>query len=57
MRNVTYIEVEKLKPFENHPYYVKDDNEMMNLTESIKENGVHNALRFLMPTKNKKRRK
>ena len=40
MRNVTYIEVEKLKPFENHPYYVKDDNEMMNLTESIKEHGI-----------------
>lgn len=44
MRNVTYIEVEKLKPFENHPYYVKDDNEMMNLTESIKENGILSPL-------------
>ena len=44
MRNVTYIEVEKLKPFENHPYYVKDDEEMMNLTESIKENGILSPL-------------
>ena len=35
MRNVTYIEVEKLKPFENHPYYVKDDDEMMNLTQKF----------------------
>ena len=44
MRNVTYIEVEKLKPFENHPYYVKDDDEMMNLTQSIKENGILSPL-------------
>lgn len=44
MRNVTYIEVEKLSPFENHPYYVKDDDEMMNLTESIKENGILSPL-------------
>ena len=44
MKNVTYIEVEKLKPFENHPYYVKDDDEMMNLTQSIKENGILSPL-------------
>ena len=44
MRNVTYIEVDKLKPFENHPYYVKDDDEMMNLTQSIKENGILSPL-------------
>lgn len=44
MKNVTYVEVEKLKPFENHPYYVKDDDEMMNLTESIKENGILSPL-------------
>lgn len=40
MKNITYIEVEKLKPFENHPYYVREDDEMMNLTESIKKNGI-----------------
>ena len=44
MNNLTYIEIEKLKPFENHPYYVKDDDEMMNLTESIKENGILSPL-------------
>ena len=44
MKNVTYIEIEKLKPFENHPYYVKDDDEMMNLTQSIKENGILSPL-------------
>lgn len=44
MKNITYIEVEKLKPFENHPYYVKDDDEMMDLTESIKENGILSPL-------------
>lgn len=44
MKNIMYIEVEKLKPFENHPYYVKDDDEMMDLTESIKENGILSPL-------------
>lgn len=43
MKNITYVEIEKLKPFENHPYHVKDD-EMMNLTESIKENGILSPL-------------
>ena len=44
MRNVIYIEVDKLKPFENHPYYVKDDDEMLNLTQSISENGILSPL-------------
>ena len=44
MKNITYIEIDKLKPFENHPYYVKDDDEMMNLTQSIKENGILSPL-------------
>lgn len=44
MKNVTYIETDKLKPFENHPYKVKDDDEMINLTDSIKENGVLSPL-------------
>ena len=44
MRNVTYIEVDKLKPFENHPYYVKDDDEMQNLTQSISDNGILSPL-------------
>ena len=40
MKNVTYIEVEKLKPFENHPYKVKDDGEMEVLVDSIEEQGI-----------------
>ena len=44
MNNLTYIEIEKLRPFENHPYYVKDDDEMMDLTESIKENRILSPL-------------
>ncbi len=40
MKNITYIEVEKLKPFENHPYKVKNDEEMDNLIESIREHGI-----------------
>ena len=40
MRNITMIDVSKLKEFENHPYKVKDDLEMENLKDSIKENGI-----------------
>ncbi len=40
MKNITYIEIEKLKPFENHPYKVVENEEMNNLTQSIKENGI-----------------
>ena len=34
------ISIEKLHPFENHPYKVQDDEEMEHLTESICENGI-----------------
>lgn len=40
MNNVEYIEIDKLKPFENHPYKVKNDAEMENLIESIREHGI-----------------
>ena len=40
MRNITMIDVSKLKEFENHPYKVKDDLEMEHLKDSIKENGI-----------------
>ena len=40
MKNVTYIEVNKLKPFENHPYKVKDDEKMETLVDSVKEHGI-----------------
>ena len=44
MKNITYIEIEKLKPFENHPYKVVENEEMNNLTQSIKENGILSPL-------------
>lgn len=44
MKNITNIEIEKLKPFENHPYKVVENEEMNNLTQSIKENGILSPL-------------
>lgn len=44
MNNIEYIEVENLKPFENHPYKVVENEEMNNLTQSIKENGILSPL-------------
>ena len=35
-----YLPIDKLKPFEGHPFYVKDDNDMEELTESIRSQGV-----------------
>ena len=34
------ISIEKLHPFENHPYKVQDNEEMEALAESIKEHGI-----------------
>ena len=51
MNNIEYIEVEKLKPFENHPYKVEDNEKMNNLTQSIKENGILSPL-IVRPIKN-----
>lgn len=34
------ISIEKLHPFENHPYKVQDNEEMERLAESIQQNGV-----------------
>ena len=34
------IAIDKLRPFENHPYKVQDNEEMEFLTESIKEHGI-----------------
>lgn len=34
------LSLEELTPFQNHPYKVSDDEEMEQLMESIKENGV-----------------
>ena len=38
------LSVEKLRPFEGHPYKVQDDEEMENLTESIRQNGILSPL-------------
>lgn len=38
------IKTENLHPFENHPYTVKDDAEMNELVESIREHGILNPL-------------
>ena len=39
-----YLPIDKLKPFEGHPFYVKDDNDMEQLTESIRQQGVLNPI-------------
>lgn len=38
------IKIEKLHPFENHPYKVLDDDSMSELKESIKEYGLLNRI-------------
>jgi len=38
--NPVTIPVEKLKPFEGHPYKVQDNEEMNTLIESIQDNGI-----------------
>ena len=42
--NTTTIPIEKLRPFEGHPYKVLDNQEMDTLTESIREKGILNPL-------------
>lgn len=37
---ITRLPLEKLHPFENHPYKVLDDGKMIETVESIKNNGV-----------------
>ena len=39
-----YLPIDKLKPFEGHPFYVKDDDDMEQLTESIRQQGVLNPI-------------
>ena len=35
-----HLPIEKLKPFDGHPFYVKDDDDMMELIESIRSQGI-----------------
>ena len=39
-----YLPIDKLKPFEGHPFYVKDDEDMEQLAESIRQQGVLNPI-------------
>ncbi len=41
------IETRKIHPFKDHPYKVKDDNEMQELINSIKEYGILEPLKLL----------
>ena len=38
------ISIDKLHPFENHPYNVQDNEEMERLAESIQQNGVVSSI-------------
>ena len=42
--SVISLPIEKLKPFENHPYKVIDNEDMQSLAESIKSQGVLNPI-------------
>lgn len=53
MKNIEMIQLDRLKPFENHPYKVVENEEMNNLTQSIKENGILSPL-IVRPIENGK---
>lgn len=40
MEAVQSIQLEKLKPFQNHPFLIREDDSMQMLTESIRSVGV-----------------
>ena len=40
VEKVVELGLERLRPFENHPFKVKEDEAMARLMESIKTNGV-----------------
>ncbi|MBR3393910.1 MAG: chromosome partitioning protein ParB, partial [Firmicutes bacterium] len=40
LKRIYEIPLEEIDPFPEHPYKVKDDEDMMNLVDSIKENGI-----------------
>ncbi len=47
----TYIEIKNLHPFAGNPYKVQDNEEMTELTESIREHGVLSPI-LVRPTEN-----
>ena len=40
LKRIHEIQLDQIDPFPDHPYKVRDDEEMMALVESVKENGV-----------------
>lgn len=51
----TNIAVSKLRPFENNPYQVRDDEEMNTLIESIQTQGILSPL-IVRPIENTEER-
>lgn len=49
VEKVVEISLERLRPFENHPFKVRDDEAMEQLMESIEKYGIMNPL-VVMPT-------
>ena len=40
LKKIFEIPLDQIDPFPNHPFKVKDDEDMMNLVESVKTHGV-----------------
>ena len=40
LKKIYEIPLEEIDPFPDHPFIVRDDEDMISLAESIKENGV-----------------
>ena len=40
MNEIRNIPIEKLHPFPDHPFSVRDDEEMLTMIESVKEYGI-----------------
>ena len=38
---IVYLDLDQLHPFQNHPFGVRDDNEMKGLVSSVQAGGVH----------------
>lgn len=49
VEKVVELGLERLRPFENHPFKVKEDEAMARLMESIERYGIMNPL-IVMPT-------
>ena len=40
LKRIYELPIDEIDPFPDHPFYVRDDEDMMNLVESVKANGV-----------------